>query len=184
MARSVYSDVGTKLMLHNQTEAPFECLGLVDSFDGYGVLQTRDYVKLSAESYMQCLLKTHGWDNPSPRESLNQPKPPSLARKRCCKFIQFGSRSGENAPKHKALQAERGFGYRSVLGEIFFAYAPCRPGIGHAATTLAKFSKALNALHYKSRKHLAICLHQTQDWGIMHWRSEPVDSLPEVSYEV
>jgi len=50
-------------------------------------------------------------------------------------------------------------------------------------TTLAKFSAMLDALHCKSLKHLAICLRQTQDWGIMHWCSEPVDSLPEVPHD-
>jgi len=66
-AKSVYSKIGAKLTLHSEAEAPFEYLGLVDSFDGYDVLQTRDYVKLSAESYILCLLKAHGWDNPSPQ---------------------------------------------------------------------------------------------------------------------
>jgi len=50
-------------------------------------------------------------------------------------------------------------------------------------TTFAKFSTAPNALHCKSLKHLAIYLRQTQDWGIMHWRSEPVETLPEVPYD-
>jgi len=86
----------------------------------------------------------------------------------------------ENTPEHKTLEAEQGFGYRSVLGEILFAYVLCRPDIGYAVTTLAKFSTAPNALHYKSLKHLAIYLHQTQDWGIVYWRMEPVVSLPEV----
>jgi len=58
----------------------------------------------------------------------------------------------------------------------------CRPDIRYAVTTLAKFSTAPNVLHYKSLKHLAICLRQTQDWGIMHWHMEPVDSLPEVPH--
>jgi len=48
--------------------------------------------------------------------------------------------------------------------------------------TLAKFSTAPNALHCKSLKHLAICLRQTQDWGIMCWHAEPVASLPEVPH--
>jgi len=51
-AKSVCTDIGTKLALHNEAEAPFEHLGLVDSFDGYDALQTRDYIKLSAESYI------------------------------------------------------------------------------------------------------------------------------------
>jgi len=75
-AKSVYAKIGTKLTLRNEAEVPFEYLGLVDSFDGYDVLQTRDYIKLSTESYIRRLLKAHGWDNPSPRESSNKPKPP------------------------------------------------------------------------------------------------------------
>jgi len=82
----------------------------------------------------------------------------------------------------KALEAEQGFGYRSVLGEILSAYVLCCPNIGYAVTTLATFSTAPNALHYKSLKHLVIYLRQTQDWGIMYWRTEPVVSLPEVPY--
>jgi len=75
-AKSVYAKIGTKLALHNEAEAPFEYLGLLDSFDGYDVLQTRDYIKLSAESYIRRLLKAHGWDNPSQRESSNKTKSP------------------------------------------------------------------------------------------------------------
>jgi len=88
----------------------------------------------------------------------------------------------ENAPEHKALEAEQGFGYRSALGKNLFAYALCRPDIGYAVTTLAKFSTAPSALHYKSLKHLAIYLLQTQDWGIVCWRSEPVTTLPVVPH--
>jgi len=58
-AKSVYSDIGAKLTLHNDAEAPFEHLGLVDSFNGYDVLQTHDHVKLSVECYIRRLLKAH-----------------------------------------------------------------------------------------------------------------------------
>jgi len=180
-AKSVYSKIRAKLTLHNEAEAPFEYLGLVNSFDGYDVLQTRDYVKLSAESYIRHLLEAHGWDNPSLRELSNKPKPP-LHESDVANLFNLAARPVENTPKHKALEKEQGFGYRSVLGEILFAYILCRPDIGYAVTTLAKFSTAPNALHYKSLKHLAIYLRQTQDWGIMYWRSEPVASLPEVPY--
>jgi len=180
-AKSVYSEIGAKLTLHNEAEGPFEYLGLVNSFDGYDVLQTRDYIKLSAESCIRRLLKAHGWDNPSPRESSNKPKPP-LHESDVANLFNLAAGPVKNTPEHKALEAEQGFGYRSVLGEILFAYVLCRPDIGYAVTTLAKFSTAPNALHYKSLKHLAIYLRQTQDWGIMCWRTEPVDSLPEVPH--
>jgi len=178
-AKSVYSNIGAMRALHNEAEAPSEYLGLIDSFDGYDVLQTRDYIKLSAESYIRRLLKAHGWDNPSPQESSNKPKPP-LHKSDVANLFNLAAGPVENAPKHKALEAEQSFGYRSVLGKILFAYVLCRPDIGCAVMTLAKFSTAPNALHYKSLKHLAIYLRQIQDWGIMCWHSEPVTSLPEV----
>jgi len=180
-AKSVHADIGTKLTLHNEAEAPFECLGLVDSFDGHDVLQTRDCIKLSAESCIRRLLKAHGWDNPSPRESSNKPKP-ALHESDVANLFNLAAGPVENAPEHKALEAEQGFGCRSVLGEILFACVLCCHNIGCAVTTLAKFSAAPNALHCKSLKHLAICLRQTQDWGIVHWRSEPVETLPEVPH--
>jgi len=160
-AKSVHSNIGAKLTLHNEAAAPFEYLGLVDSFDGYDVLQTRDYIKLSAESYIRRLLKAHGWDNPSPCESSNKPKPPSHESD-VANLFNLAAGPVENAPEHKALEAEQGFGYQSVLGEMLFTYALCRPDIGYAVTTLAKFSTAPNTLHHKSLKHLAICLrHKT-----------------------
>jgi len=75
-AKSMCAKIGAKLTLHNEAKVPFECLGLVDSFNGYDVLQSCDCIKLSAESYIRRLLKPHGWDNPSPCESSNKPKPP------------------------------------------------------------------------------------------------------------
>jgi len=180
-ARHVYDLVGTKLTLHNESEAPFEFLGLVDSFDGYDVLQTKHYIRLSAESYIRRLLKAHGWENPSPREESRKPKPP-LHESDLAGMFNLAAGPKENTPEHKALAQHMGYGYRSVLGEILFAYVLCRPDIGYAVTTLAKFSTAPNELHYKALKHLAIYLRQTQDWGIYYWRSQPVEGLPDVPF--
>jgi len=124
-------------------------------------------------------------DGTTPHRANHHPTNPSLHCKRVTLLIHlFNLAAGpvKNAPEHKALKAEQGFGCRSVLGEILFAYVLCRPDIGHAVTTLAKFSTAPNALHHESLKHLAIHLRQTQDWGIVHWRSEPVETLPEVPH--
>jgi len=112
--------MSSRIHSQNEAEAPFEYLGLVDSFDGYDVLQTRDCVKLSAESYIRCLLKAHGWDNPSPRESSNKPKPP-LHESDVANLFNLAAGPVENTPEHKALEAEQSFGYRSILGEILFA---------------------------------------------------------------
>ena len=101
-AKSVYSNIGAKLTVHNEAEAPFECIGLVDSFDGYDVLQTHDYIKLSAESCIRRLLKAHGWDNPSLRKSSNKPKPP-LHESNVANLFNLAAGPVENTPEHKAL---------------------------------------------------------------------------------
>jgi len=178
-AKEVCGTIGRKLALHNEAEPPFECLGLVDSFDGCDVLQTCNCIKVSAESCMRRLLKAHNWDNPSPNETSKKPTPPSHWDDVTALFA-LESGPEENAPEHKELEQRMGFGYRSVPGEITFAHVLCRADIGHAVTAFAKFSTAPNELHCKALKHLAIHLHQTQDWGIICWRSDPVKDLPHV----
>jgi len=174
-AKSVYAKIGAKLTLHNEAEAPFEHLGLVDSFHGYDVLQTCEYIKLSAASYIRRLLKAHGWDNPSPHESSNKPKPP-LHESDVANLFNLAAGPVENTPKHKALEAEQGFGYRNVLGEILFAYVLCRPDIGYAVTTLAKFSTAPNALQYKSLKQKDV-VEGTGNEGIIGEQDGNLSSL-------
>jgi len=175
-AKHICSFVGTKLKLHNESEAPFDHLGLVDSFDGCGITQTRDCIQISTESCIRWPLEAHNWDNPSPRECSRKPKPP-LHKSDVAMLFNLGTGPSENTPEHKALEQQMGFSCRSVLGETSFACGLCRPDIGHAVTALAKFSTAPNELHHKSLKHLAICLRQTQDWGVLCWRATSVEGL-------
>jgi hypothetical protein len=43
----------------------------------------------------------------------------------------------KSTTKHATFEKEMGFSYRSLLGEILFAYVTTRPDIGYAVTTLA-----------------------------------------------
>jgi len=107
---SIHSDAGAKPTLHNEAEVPFEHVGLVDSIDGYDVLQTHNCIKLAAESYIQHLLKAHGWDNPTPSKSSNKPKPP-LHESDVANLFNFAAGPVENTPKQKALKVEQGVGW-------------------------------------------------------------------------
>ena len=70
-----------------------------------------------------------------------------------------------------------GYSYRSLLGEIMYAYVVARPDIGYAVMMLAKFSKAPARVHYQCLKRLALYLCQTIDWGIIYWRPSPLLDL-------
>ena len=57
----------------------------------------------------------------------------------------------------------------------------CRPDIGFALITLAKFSATPSEVHYQRLKGVALYLRNTQDWGIHYWRSTPNPSLPLIA---
>ncbi len=42
-----------------------------------------------------------------------------------------------NADEAKALETKMGFGYRSVIGELTYAYVTCRLDIGYAVAELS-----------------------------------------------
>ena len=183
IARAVLQKIGERIKLPKETAIPVTFEGVMSSFNGYDVLQTRDYNKLSAESYLTRVLKSHGWDTPAKNESSANPKSPMCDRE--AKEL-YASPMGpsEGTPEHAALAAQFGFGYRSVLGELLYAYVLCRADIGYAVTTLARFSLCPNVTHYAALKKLAVYLRRTIDWGIYYWRPAPLDDLPHVPFEL
>ena len=123
-ARTVHSDVEAKLALHNEVEAPFEHLGLVNPLDGCDVLQTRNHIKLSAESYIWRLLEACLGQSLSTR-IVEQTKM-SLVKVMLQIYSIWQQSQLRMLPgEHKALEVEHGFAYRSVLGEILFAHTLC-----------------------------------------------------------
>ena len=58
-----------------------------------------------------------------------------------------------------------------------------RLDIGYAVMLLSQYSSAPQADHYHALKQVCRYLRQTKDWGIVYWRTAPVDSLPEVALD-
>ena len=84
----------------------------------------------------------------------------------------------EHTPEALVLQKTAGFSYRTVLGELMYAYITCRPDIGYAITTLSKFSSCPSAFHYKQLRHVAKYVRSTIDWGIEFVRPTLLNDLP------
>ena len=155
--------------------------GITARYNGIDVHQTRDYIKLNCETYLDRVLQTHGWDQPSPRESDRFDQVP----------ITQDSVNGlstlvgppESTPEHRAIERQAGFSYRQVLGEIIYAYVICRVDIGFAAVFLSRFSQAPALEHYLALKNVVRYLRRTKDWGLVYWRDAPIDSLPAVPLE-
>jgi len=78
--------------------------------------------------------------------------------------------------------AKCGFVYRTLLGELLYAYVACRPDIGYATITLSKFSTCPHDHHFIMLKKVVKYLRATKDWGIIHRRSQPDTSLPPSNF--
>ena len=48
----------------------------------------------------------------------------------------------EHSDEHAALEDTKGFRYRTLLGELLYAYVTCRCDIGYSVTTLSKFANS------------------------------------------
>ena len=72
----------------------------------------------------------------------------------------------EGSPAHQALEDKFGFSYRTLLGELMYAYVTARPDISYAVTTLSKFSSAPGSYHFHLLRGIANYLKATINWGI------------------
>ena len=152
--------------------------GYTARYNGVDVHQTRNYIKLSCETYIDRLLQTHGWEKPGNRESDRFDQGP--IRSDLAVSLQRVTGPAEGTKEHKKIESDVGFSYRQVLGELIYAYVICRLDIGYAVTLLARFAQAPAAEHYYALKQVCRYLRRTKDWGIVYHRSRPIDDLPDV----
>jgi hypothetical protein len=133
-------------------------------YNGVDIWQTRDYVKISCETYIDRLLQTHGWSAPSPNESDRHDCIPLSSD--TTNSLQLLRGRDEGTKEHTALEILVGFPYRQILGELMYAYVVCRLDIGFAVTFLARFSGAPALEHYLALKSTCKYLWSTKSWGI------------------
>ena len=112
--------------------------------------------------------------NPSKNQSYywKSSKPMSPLPSDCIEQIYSQEGPLENTTAHLVLEKKSGFNYRSLLGELMYAYITCRPDIGYAVTTLSKFSSSPSQYHYGLLKGVAKYLRNTIDWGIRFRRTK------------
>ena len=135
-------------------------------FNGVDVTQTRDYIKISCQTYINKVLDNHQWQettsqhNPIPmrddskyQTELETATPPTLEEATALKNAHFNC--------------------RQAIGEAICAMVTCRPDISCAVIKLSQCSTNPAAIHYKALRHLFQHLAPTQTRGIHYWRNKP-----------
>lgn len=92
-------------------------------FNGLNIKQTKEGIKISCESYLRKLQKAHGWNEISPK--LLEPISPSKVHE-----LQTTMGPSIDSDDGKKLKQTNGYDYRSIVGEIVYAYIICRPDYG------------------------------------------------------
>jgi hypothetical protein len=152
--------------------------GAFARFNGVDVYQTRDYIKITCETYIERLLLTHGWMDPGANESDRYDITPISYETAAKLLLLTGPADGTY--EHRKLEETFKFSYRQLLGECLYAFVVGRLDIGYAVTLLARMASAPHAEHYTALKKVAKYLRATKHWGIYYWRPAPNEAFPKV----
>ncbi len=153
--------------------------GLVTLYDGLNILQTKDYIKVSCETYISWISNIHldhGWmksylisDRPTPPP----PTPPFM------KALQ--TKQGDPDPAvQRALEKKIGFSYWSGIGQLVYAIVCCRPDLSFATVKLSQHNTCPGRVHFEGVRHALKYLYQTRSKGLYFWRTTPPPELESI----
>lgn len=148
-------------------------LGTVSKFNGVEIDQTMHYVKVHCTSYIDKIVKHHGWEN---ELAATLPVPmrtdPAYIR-------ELEAAIGpEDATEAQDLETQMGFSYRQAIGELIYAMTICRIDISSAVIKLSQYSDNPSKCHYQAVRAVFIYLNATKSDGIYYWRPRPNLELP------
>ena len=169
-AEAVISEIGSYM------KSPIKHEGLTELFNGVDVQQTRDFIKVHSDTYLQRVVKRHGhWmrDIPVSNEPHTMTSTSDYAR-------LLEADESATIDEIVALEEEFQFKYRSATGELIFALVTTRPDISFPVIKLCQYNGCPGRSHFEAVKKLLIYLRDTSTDGIYFWRKEPNMDLPAV----
>ena len=151
-------------------------LGQVARFNGVDILQSKHYIKLYNKVYIEKIATRHSWLQNEPPLSTHQPVPMHSTSD-----YQRKLEDATACTESERIQLERqhGFSYRQGIGELIYAMITCRPDIAYAVIKLSQYSTRPAPLHFDAVKQVYKYLWQTRDKGIIYWRNNARDDLPD-----
>jgi hypothetical protein len=166
-------------LINDKLSIPMKCQGLVTLYNGLDILQTREYINVSCETYIDCISNIHldhGWmksylilDCPTPLPTTQQ----------FMKALQ--TEEGDPNPiAKKALEKKMGFSYCSSIGQLVYAMVCCRPDLSFAAVKLSQHNTCPGKVHFDGVRHALKYLYQTRSKGLYFWRTSPRSELESI----
>ena len=163
-------------MIDDRITYPLKRMGLVTLFNGIDVKQTRDWIKISVETYIDRIMVKHLSAWMTGVESFTRPTPLPSRRDFLRRFLS--DLGDDDDVVQTALAKSNHFTYRSGVGELIYAYITCRPDLAYGVVRASQFNTCPAQIHYDGVKHMLKYLYRTKSDGIYFWRTTPNESLP------
>ena len=154
---------------------PIRRMGLISLFNGVDILQSRYFVKMSVQIYIEKMADkyTTKWQKDADKMGTC-PLPAPTGEAYWKQFLLMSGPKDENGNPdveyQEKMKKEFGFGYRNGVGEAIWATVTCRPDISTVVVKCAQNSACPHEVHYKGVKHLLKYLWCTRRDGIYFWR--------------
>ena len=168
-AKQVIADINSKMTINVKE------LGIIERFNGVDILQTRDYVKLYNETYIEKIISSHPWLQQN-HHTTTFPIPMQADAEYRHKLENATPATPQERQK---LEQEFKFKYRQGVGELLYAMVTCRPDIAFPVVKLSQYSVAPSRIHFEAIKQLYIYIKQTKQDGIYYWRKTPRSDLKQ-----
>ena len=165
-------------MIDEKLTFPLKRMGLVTMFNGLDIHQTRDYVKVSVQTYIERICEKHLSSWMSVKDMPDRPTPLPTRANFMTSFL--GAKGDPDEKAQANLAKKMGFGYRSGIGELIYAMITCRPDLSYATVAAAQNSACPAEIHYHGVRNILKYLYLTRTDGIYFWRTEPNTDLPYV----
>lgn len=160
-------------LLDNKLTMPMKRLGLISLFNGIDILQSKYFIKISCQTYIEKMAKRHldFWMRDLKMTTFKPMK----------SFMKsFDTAVRDPDKKVQAnLEKEYKFGNCSGIGEIIYAMVTARPDVSPYVVRCSQYSACPAAPHYNAVQHIIKYLYLTRSDGIYYWRAKPLECLPE-----
>ena len=141
MAGEMFTLIGNKL------QVPLHQLGVITMFNGINILQSRQFIRISCETYIRKILANHNWTD------YATPASPHLVTPMRSDSSYMGILETAIGPdtddEHLELEHQMKFKYRQAIGELIFCMVTTRPDISYAVIKLSQYSQRPTNVHYQ-----------------------------------
>jgi hypothetical protein len=167
-------------LINDKLSIPMKHQGLITLYNGLDILQTKDYIKVLCEMYIDQISNIHldqGW-----MKSYFISDQPTWIPTTLPFMKALQTKEGDPDPVlvQQALKKKMDFSYWSKIGQLVYAMVCCRPDLSFATVKLSQHNTSPGRNHFEGTCHALKYLYQIHSEGLYFWRTTPRPELKTI----